>query len=422
MQIKPSCISQNPCSSNPCPAIHRCQTGFGSKGYRCVCSNGLFGRNCTEAPPSVQVLPGFIETEEGKEVFMMCNIISTPPPHLVKWSRSQESLPSQRSIVRGVNLTLENTTKQDSGSYVCAATNIWGAKSSSTKLKVYSALKFIVKPPLNVTVKADEVLSLPCSAESDLTPTMSWMYNGTVSLPPDARIGSSNNLIVSSANFTHGGTYTCSATNSLNFIQTNVTVYVKYPETCAKVKTDISDVSGDYVIDPDGVLGEDPFPVYCNMTDKRGIGVTIISHDSEDRLHVNGRESHGGYRRDIQYYDSSLSQIKGLIETSNSCQQFIKYECYNAAMRLGRISWWVSRDGDKKTYWGGASEGCACNVTNTCPTQEWPCNCDANDEEWREDSGFLTIKSDLPVIQLRFGDTGAINEEGYHTLGKLKCY
>lgn len=61
-------------------------------------------------------------------------------------------------------------------------------------------------------------------------------------------------------------------------------------------------------------------------------------------------------------------------------------------------------------------------MTNTCPTQKWPCNCDANDEEWEEESGFLTIKSDLPFIQLRFGDTGAINEEGYHTLGKLKCY
>ena len=39
---------QNPCSSNPCPVIKRCQTGFTSKGYRCVCKNGLMGQNCTE--------------------------------------------------------------------------------------------------------------------------------------------------------------------------------------------------------------------------------------------------------------------------------------------------------------------------------------------------------------------------------------
>ena len=40
----------------------------------------------------------------------------------------------------------------------------------------------------------------------------------------------------------------------------------------------------------------------------------------------------------------------------------------------------------------------------------------------REDSGFLSNMTDLPVKQLRFGDTGHNNEHGYHTLGKLKCY
>ena len=42
--------------------------------------------------------------------------------------------------------------------------------------------------------------------------------------------------------------------------------------------------------------------------------------------------------------------------------------------------------------------------------------------ELREDSGLLTEKSHLLVIQLRFGDTGASSEDGNHTLGKLKPY
>ena len=45
-----------------------------------------------------------------------------------------------------------------------------------------------------------------------------------------------------------------------------------------------------------------------------------------------------------------------------------------------------------------------------------------NRNELREDSGLLTEKSNLPVIQLRSGDTGASSEDGNHTLGKLKCY
>ena len=85
----------------------------------------------------------------------------------------------------------------------------------------------------------------------------------------------------------------------------------------------------------------------------------------------------------------------------------------------------MSRDSTKMTYWGGASPGsgkCTCGKTNSCADSSYGCNCDKADKVWREDSGLLTDKSSLPVKQLRFGDTGASSEEGYHTLGKLKCY
>ena len=61
-------------------------------------------------------------------------------------------------------------------------------------------------------------------------------------------------------------------------------------------------------------------------------------------------------------------------------------------------------------------------MTNTCADSGRGCNCDKNDDVLREDSGLLTEKSHLPVLQLRFGDTGSSQEYGYHTLGKLKCY
>lgn len=47
--------------------------------------------------------------------------------------------------------------------------------------------------------------------------------------------------------------------------------------------------------------------------------------------------------------------------------------------------------------------------------------CDRNDAVWREDSGLLTDKTTLLVKQLRFGDVIG-SEEGYHTLGKIKCF
>ena len=90
--------------------------------------------------------------------------------------------------------------------------------------------------------------------------------------------------------------------------------------------------------------------------------------------------------------------------------------------------WWVSRDYAKMKYWGGATSAnpykCACGVTspNSCANPNRGSNCDANDGKWREDRGFLTEKSHLPVLQLKFGDTGTDVEQVYHTLGKLRCY
>ena len=373
----------------------------------------------------MRVVPNIIETVEGRNVTVMCNVTANPKPGGIIWKKSDGILSGARTFVREGNITILNITTQDNGSYVCTATNPCSTKSSSVLLRVYSALKFVIKPPSNVTVMAYETVDLRCSASSDLKPTILWMYDGTFSLPLGAAVDSLNALIISSANISHSGTYTCNATDAFSSIQTSVTVHVKYPETCTKVKASISDVSGNYLIDPDGVLGKDPFPVYCNMTDKGGVGVTVVGHDMENRTQVIGYEKRGEYFVDIHYRSASISQLKAL---SDYCQQFFKYECFHARLIEGGYSWWVSRDGQKMTYWGGANlatGGCACGLTRSCADDEsLKCNCDKNDENWREDSGFLTIKSHLPVKQLRFGDTGKAKyrEEGYHTLGKLEYY
>ena len=168
-----------------------------------------------------------------------------------------------------------------------------------------------------------------------------------------------------------------------------------------------------------------PFTAYCDMTDKNGVGVTVISHDSESRTHVKGCEEAGCYSRNIHYTGASLTQLASLTSVSSYCEQFIKYECYSSKLLRNGKGWWVSRDYSNMTYWGGASPGsgkCACGMNNTCANPKRGCNCDANDNVWREDSGLLTDKTKLPVKELWFGDNGQLHEQGYHTLGKFKCY
>ena len=208
---------------------------------------------------------------------------------------------------------------------------------------------------------------------------------------------------------------------------TLVWAYFSTAKSCSDLKRlDPTAGGGNYLIDPDGEGGLQPFGVTCDMTDKNGVGVTVISHDSENRTHVIGYEIAGGYSRNISYTGASLSQLAGLTRVSLHCEQFIKYECRGSLLLYNndRNGWWVSRDSTKMAYWGGTSGNgnCACGMTNSCADSRRGCNCDKNDNVWREDSGLLTDKTKLPVKELRFGDTGNSGEEGYHTLGKLKCY
>ena len=86
------------------------------------------------------------------------------------------------------------------------------------------------------------------------------------------------------------------------------------------------------------------YDVICDMTNKNGVGVAVISHDSENRTQVKGYETPGSYSRDIHYTGASLSQLASLTRVSLHCEQFIKYECYHSILLYSgyEYGWWVS--------------------------------------------------------------------------------
>ncbi|XP_028393200.1 neurexin-4-like [Dendronephthya gigantea] len=197
--------------------------------------------------------------------------------------------------------------------------------------------------------------------------------------------------------------------------------------TVLRIQDPLAD-SGMYSLKPQGLKSS--VSVFCNMTSKNSVGVTEIGHDSESKTFVKDYASAGSYQRIINY-EIPMEAIVAIIQQSKNCEQFIKYECYHSVIWYSPTNvyygWWVSRQGSKMNYWGGAavdSGKCACGMTNSCAGKK-KCNCDKNDETWREDSGYLTDKNTLPVTELTFGDTKADvaeREEGYHTLGKLRCW
>ncbi|XP_068677027.1 uncharacterized protein [Montipora foliosa] len=405
--------------------------------YSCRAEN-LLGSTNASAELTVQFAPRLllssneIWAEEEQNVTIPCNATGQPQPS-VTWSKSVGSLPVGKTKVTKGNLIISKVAKKDRGTYICKALNILGSTTAVAQLTVFSRLRFKVRPPKDITAAIGYSVHLPCVTESDMKTIINWAKDEKRSLVLDSNVLLNGTLILRNVKKSHQGTYTCRATNALKTIEAKVRLNIPVDGTsCSEIRKYGSSLSGNYVIDPDGPGGLEPFTVYCDMTDKNGVGVTVISHDSESRTYVYNGKTWGGrgsYSRNIHYTGASLSQLASLTRVSSHCEQFIKYECHDSVLvynnKNNPYGWWVSRDSVKMTYWGGASVGgkCACGMTNSCANPSYGCNCDKNDGVWREDSGLLTDKTRLPVKQLRFGDTGGgSSQKGYHTLGKLKCY
>ena len=323
-------------------------------------------------------------TEEKQNITIVCTATGQPQPS-IRWSKSVGSLQKGRNKVVHGTLTIHNVTKKDRGIYICKAENILGSASDTAHLMVFSPLRFKDLPPRTVTPFIGSTLRFPCVAESDLTPSITWTKDGISQLSVSSNVLTNGSLVLTKIKKAHQGSYTCRATNALTKIEAEVKVNSPVTiDSCSVIRKHVSSVSGGYVIDPDGVGGLAPFTVYCDMADKNGVGVTVISHDSESRTRVRdglGWGSRGSYSRDIHYTGASMSQLARLTRVSSHCEQFIKYECYNSRLLRTGMGWWVSRDSSKMTYWGGASvrDKCACGMTNSCANPIYGCNCDKND-------------------------------------------
>ena len=370
--------------------------------------------------------PSSVIAEEGEKVTLVCKVSGLPIP-TIKWQKPFGHLPRGRTAVIDGNMSVLSVTKKDTGTYVCSVKNLLGEDSALAVLTVIDRLKFTLTPPLKVAASEFNNLMLNCKAQGALEIT--WKRTNKY-LPRTHVIFPNGTLFLKKVTTNDAGSYTCVAKNYQRTIMASSTVEVLKPVSCSSIKSGHSgSSSGNYIIDPDGKGGVAPFSVYCDMSDKGGVGVTVISHDSESRTHVANIPgcgwTPGCYRKDVTYTEASTAQLSALTRVSQNCEQFIKFECKNVAFLPESVAWWVSRDGRKMNYWGGAGGSanmCACGVTNSCSSGGKKCNCHNGGSGWREDSGLLTDKSALPVSQIRLADFDDSGEEGYHTLGKLKCY
>uniref|UniRef100_A0A3P9CRD1 Contactin-associated protein-like 4 n=1 Tax=Maylandia zebra TaxID=106582 RepID=A0A3P9CRD1_9CICH len=182
-----------------------------------------------------------------------------------------------------------------------------------------------------------------------------------------------------------------------------------YEQSCEAYKHK-GNMSGHYYIDVDGSGPIKPQLIYCNMTGM----LTRVQSSAE-------RNQHFAYFD----YSSEEEQLVAVISQSEHCEQELSYHCRKS--QGAPFSWWVggAGPGQSQTSWGGALTGtqqCGCSLQDSCLDPSHDCNCDADYDQWTEDSGLLTHKETLPVRSLVLGDIHRPGSEAAYRVGPLRCH
>ena len=161
--------------------------------------------------------------EEGQNVSIPCSATGQPQPNIT-WSKSVGSLPKANSQVINGTMAIYSVEKKDRGTYICKAGNVLGTVADTTQLMVFSRLQFKVRPPVEVTPVIAFKVHLPCVAESDLRPIITWSEDGKSLLPVESNVLQNGTLLINNIKKSHEGWYTCRATNALTTIEAKVKI------------------------------------------------------------------------------------------------------------------------------------------------------------------------------------------------------
>ncbi|KAL5016977.1 hypothetical protein ScPMuIL_006566 [Solemya velum] len=200
--------------------------------------------------------------------------------------------------------------------------------------------------------------------------------------------------------------------------------FSKFRRTCDDYYQAGNTSSGVYQIDLDGSGPLPPNYVQCVMGVSRAghkFGMTVVEHNLEPNTTIRGTGL-VDLRKVISYRQMNSEELIALANLSGWCKQYIQYDCFNAPIKLGEMTWFQGANGEMVDYLGTSESGhCSCTLDQSCPDRK--CRCDSGRHTWDRDSGFNNIKRQLPVTEVTVKQNSQSNP-GYAklSLDPLKCW
>ncbi|XP_062314893.1 basement membrane-specific heparan sulfate proteoglycan core protein isoform X7 [Osmerus eperlanus] len=174
--------------------------------------------------PRASVREPLIVVVADQTATLRCDAHGFPQPKIT-WSKLRAPLPWTHQIVNN-QLVIPNVMRQDSGEYICNATNSLGTSQVTIMLEVETP-PYATSLPDDVAVRVGEVIRLQCLAHG--TPPLSYQWsklNGT--LPRRAEL-QGGDLQINLATAEDAGSYKCVASNTVGRSETVAKVTVRSP-------------------------------------------------------------------------------------------------------------------------------------------------------------------------------------------------
>uniref|UniRef100_A0A672R5U5 Peroxidasin n=1 Tax=Sinocyclocheilus grahami TaxID=75366 RepID=A0A672R5U5_SINGR len=187
----------------------------------------------SSARPQFTVTPQDQSVLEGHTVEFPCEASGYPQP-VIAWTRGGSSLPNDRRhvVLSSGSLRISRVALHDQGQYECQAVSPVGTVRAAVHLNILQTVTPVfTSAPRDTTVESGSDVQIPCSAQGEPTPIITWSKDGVqITESGKFHISPDGYLEVHDVGLADGGRYECVARNSIGYSSSSMVLTVQVPQ------------------------------------------------------------------------------------------------------------------------------------------------------------------------------------------------